>query len=109
MGHPQPATPMQVDNSTCYGTTDIKIYQKSSKEKDIKFYWVQDRHLVWEKLEIILLNQTRHHLTREYNKYVYTVRTLDRILRGCVILGKPPIDHKAKIYPQDDILLQKKN
>ena len=43
MGHPQPPTPVQVDNSTAAGIANNTIKQRRSKAIDMRFYWVQDR------------------------------------------------------------------
>jgi len=43
MGHPQTATPIVVDNSTCFGFANDIIKQKRSKAIDMKHYWLQDR------------------------------------------------------------------
>ena len=43
MGHPQPPTPMQVNNSTIEGFANRTIKQKRSKSIDMRFYWIQDR------------------------------------------------------------------
>ena len=43
MGHPQPATPVQVDNSTTCGFANNQIKQRRSKSMDMRFYWIQDR------------------------------------------------------------------
>jgi hypothetical protein len=43
MGHPQPATPMQVDNSTAEGFANDTIKQKRSKAIDMRYYWIKDR------------------------------------------------------------------
>jgi hypothetical protein len=43
MGHPQPPTPMQVDNSTAEGFANDTIKQKRSKAIDMRFYWIKDR------------------------------------------------------------------
>ena len=43
MGHPQPPTPIQVDNSTAVGFANKTIKQKISKAIDMRFYWIQDR------------------------------------------------------------------
>ena len=41
--HPQPATPIQVDNSTADGFANDTIKQKRSKAIDMRFYWIRDR------------------------------------------------------------------
>eukprot|EP00957_Ditylum_brightwellii_P144293 10993243-Ditylum_brightwellii.AAC.1 len=42
LGHPQPATPMQVDNSTVCGIVDKNTQQRKPKAIDMQLYWVQD-------------------------------------------------------------------
>ena len=43
MGHPQPPTPMEVDNETAIGFLKRTMKQKRSKAIDMRFYWVKDR------------------------------------------------------------------
>ena len=43
MNHPQPATPIQVDNSTAVGIANKTIRQRQSKAMDMRFYWTTDR------------------------------------------------------------------
>ena len=43
MGHPQPPTPVQTDNSCATGIANGMIRQRRSKAMDMRFYWVQDR------------------------------------------------------------------
>jgi hypothetical protein len=43
MGYPQPATPMQTDNSTACGIANSNIKQQRSHAIDMRFYWVRDR------------------------------------------------------------------
>jgi hypothetical protein len=45
MGHPQPPTPMQTDNSTAFGIVNSSIRQRRSRAMDMRFYWVWDRVL----------------------------------------------------------------
>jgi hypothetical protein len=42
MGHPQPPTPVQVDNSTTNRFANKQIKQQRSKSMDMRFYWIQD-------------------------------------------------------------------
>ena len=42
MHHPQPPTPIQVDNSTTGGISNKSIKQKRSKDMDMRFHWIQD-------------------------------------------------------------------
>ena len=43
MNHPQPPTPIQVDNATAVGIANRTIKQRQSKSMDMRFYWVTDR------------------------------------------------------------------
>jgi len=42
LGHPQPTTPIQTDNTTATGIANDNIKQKWSKSIDMNFYWVCD-------------------------------------------------------------------
>jgi hypothetical protein len=42
LGHPQPQTPVQTDNSTAYGVINNKIQPKATKAMDMWFYWLKD-------------------------------------------------------------------
>ena len=43
LGHTQPATPLQTDNSTAEGVVNGKIQPKRTKAMDMRFHWLQDR------------------------------------------------------------------
>ena len=43
LGHPQPPTPIQTDNSTAAGIANDTVKQKRSKAIDMRFYWIRDR------------------------------------------------------------------
>ena len=43
MGHPQPPTPVQVNNSTALGIATGPIKQRKSKAMDMRFYWIRYR------------------------------------------------------------------
>jgi hypothetical protein len=43
LGHPQPPTPMETDNTTATGYSNGTIKQKLTKAMDIPFYWIKDR------------------------------------------------------------------
>ena len=42
MGHPQPPTPIKIDNSTANGFVHNNITQKRSKSWDMRFHWLRD-------------------------------------------------------------------
>ena len=43
MGHHQPPTPMQTDNSTTWGVVTNKIQPKRTKAMDMRFHWLRCR------------------------------------------------------------------
>ena len=43
MGHPQPRTPIQTDNTTTEGVINNKIQPKRTKAMDMRFHWLRDR------------------------------------------------------------------
>ena len=43
MGHPQPRTPIQTDNSTADGVVNNKIQPQRTKAMDMRFHWLRDR------------------------------------------------------------------
>jgi hypothetical protein len=42
LGHKQPPTPMETDNTTATGYSNETIKQKSTKAMDMRFYWIKD-------------------------------------------------------------------
>ena len=53
LGHPQPPTPVLVDNSTAVGLANDTLTQRRSHAIDMRFYWVRDHvnqqqyHVYW--------------------------------------------------------------
>ena len=114
MGHPQPPTPIQTDNSTAEGVINSTIQPKRMKSMDMRFHWLRDRtaqkqfRIYWKPGGQNLADYfTKHHspahhrqvradfLTkykevqelRERNKRRYAVQ-----LQGCVrLVSKPDI------------------
>jgi hypothetical protein len=68
MGHTQPPTIIQTDNSTAAGIANDSVKQKRSKAIDMQFYWVRDRvrqnqlHIRWKKGSMNKADYfTKHH------------------------------------------------
>ena len=68
LGHPQPAIPIQVDNSTANGFANDNIKQKLLKAMNVHFYWIHDHTsqgqvLIYCQLGITNLGNyhTKHH------------------------------------------------
>ena len=73
LGHPQPPTPIQTDNSCAEGIINDTVKQKRSKAIDMRFYWVRDRvrqnqfKIYWRKGESNLADYfTKHHPTAHH-------------------------------------------
>jgi hypothetical protein len=43
LGHPQPPTPLETDNTTTTGYSNDTTEQKRTKAMDMRFYWIKDR------------------------------------------------------------------
>jgi hypothetical protein len=43
LGHKQPPTPIQTDNSTACGVVNNEIQPKATKAMDMRFYWLKER------------------------------------------------------------------
>jgi Reverse transcriptase (RNA-dependent DNA polymerase) len=67
MGYPQPATPVQTDNSTACGIANENIKQQRSRAIDMRFYWVRDR--VWQGQFDIYWKPGKVNLADYYTKH----------------------------------------
>ena len=45
MGHKQPPTPIQTDNTTAQSIITNTVKQKKTRAMDMRFYWLRDRKL----------------------------------------------------------------
>ena len=75
LGHPQPPTPIQTDNSCAEGIVNDTVKQKRSKAIDMRFYWVRDRvkqnqfKIFWKKGADNLADYfTKHHPTSHHQE-----------------------------------------
>ena len=66
MGHPQPPTPIQTDNTTTLGVVNNAIAPKQTNAMDMRFHWLRDR---------IAQLQFRHYwMPGPYNKDDYVTK-----------------------------------
>ena len=103
LSHPQPPTPMQLDNTTAVSFGNEGIKQKRSKAMNMRWYWIQDRvrqkqFLVYYRLGATNLGDpfTKHHppshvrLIRPYYLQPSSHRThlanvvIAHLVQGCV-------------------------
>jgi hypothetical protein len=116
MGHPQPRTPVQVDNSTACGFANDTIKQKRSKAIDMRFHWIKDRmtqlqflvywrpgHTNKADLHTKHFSPAHHRLMR--HEYLHPTDQLAHhvvflLQRGCDNSGvRPPIRPRHNIPP----------
>ena len=83
LGHPQPPTPVLVDNSTAVGLANNTVTQRRSHAIDMRFYWVRDRvnqqqyYVYWAAAHQNLADYfTKHHTPSHHRKmrkyFIYT-------------------------------------
>ena len=96
MDHPQPATPLQTDNSTDNGIVNGTVKQQQSKAIDMRFYWIRDHsdqgqfHIYWAPGSKNLGDYfTKHHLPKHHwlmrPVFLHTKQSpATRFQQGCV-------------------------
>ena len=52
MGHPQPPSPLQTDNSTAEGVVNNTVQPKWKKSMDMRFHWLCNRAVSQKKFQI---------------------------------------------------------
>ncbi len=112
MGHQQPPTPLQTDNSTANGIINGTVKQQASKAIDMRFYWIRDRsnqghfHVYWAPGSANLGDYfTKHHSPKHHRLMRPTflhmpTNPYTRMLRGCV--DSPPtsqVTRKRTVRP----------
>ena len=98
MGHPQPPTPLQVDNTTARSFANGTMKQKRSKSIDMNFYWLQDRenqsqfHIYWGPGTGNLGDyHSKHHPPSHHrhmrHTYLHTQQQATTHLAACLLRG----------------------
>ena len=111
IGHAQPPTPVEVNNTTAVGFANTKLQQKRSKSMDMRFYWIQDRvnqkqfDVYWRPGNTNKGDYfTKHHSPATHQEqrdtYLHSLNQLQIVLRGCVHPGSPrdPIHDSTNTY-----------
>jgi len=75
LGHPQPRTPLEMDNTTAHSVLTRSLIPKRSKAIDMRFYWLRDREnqgqflLYWDRGMCNLADYfTKHHSAAHHKK-----------------------------------------
>jgi hypothetical protein len=89
MGHKQPRTPIQTDNSTALGVVTNNIQPRRTKAMDMRFYWLRYRDAqgqfkyYWKPGPTNLANYwTKHHPTKHHVEKRATILTPKFILEA---------------------------
>ena len=106
LGHPQPPTPIQTDNSTASGILNDTVKQKRSKAMDMRYYWLKDRveqqqfNIYWAPGITNPADYfTKHHAPKHHmnmRQLILNIQQINDQLRGCVKNAKSlqPVNHK---------------
>jgi hypothetical protein len=111
MGHPQPATPMETNNSTACGIMNCTVKQVQSKAIDMRFYWVRNRveqghfRIYWApRVKNIADYFTKHH-SLAHHRYIPPLilnelhpSRVPEYMRGCAETRVP--SQVTRIYGQ---------
>jgi hypothetical protein len=102
LGHHQPPTPLETDNTTATGYSNGTIKQKRTKAMDMRFYWIKDRvkqgkfNVYWgpgyqHLADYFTKNHSPVHHKRMRETYIHASEQpinqkgiRDSALRGCV-------------------------
>ena len=116
LGHPQPPTPVHIDNSTTVGIVNNTVKRQKSRSMEMRYFWLLDRHVQKEfnfqyqpGQENLADYQSKAHLGSHHTSvrpfYLLTPespRYLPRavkpsVRRGCVDQRKSPYVRKAPL------------
>jgi hypothetical protein len=101
LGHNQPPTPIQTDNSTAAGIANDSVKQKRSKAMDMRFYWIRDRvrqgqfHVYWKPGKQNKADYfTKHHPVAHHrairSTYLYAATNPNKNYFECLADDDPP-------------------
>jgi hypothetical protein len=79
MGHEQPPTPLETDNSTAHDILKAQVRMKRSKAFDMRYHWLKDRieqlhfDLYWAPGRLNIADYfTKHHPPNHHKQMRYT-------------------------------------
>jgi hypothetical protein len=79
MDHPQPETPMKVDNTTAVSFANSSLKQKRSTSVNMNYYWIQDRtnqnqfHIYWSPGKGNLGDYHTKHFSPAHHRHVRSI------------------------------------
>jgi hypothetical protein len=108
LGHPQPPTPIQTDNSTAQGILTDTVKQKRSKAIDMRYYWLRDRvrqqqfYIHWQPGYTNHADYfTKHHppsthTTVRSHYLLHSVGPSEGVLKSCLSTNRPQAISRAE-------------
>ena len=84
LGHPQPPTPIKIDNETATNFIHNNITQRRSKSWDMRYYWLRDQQnqkkfdFYWDKSENNHGDYWTKHFTALYHRLIRATYVLDK-------------------------------
>ena len=106
MGHPQPPTPIQTDNSTALGVVNNTIQPKRTKAMDMRFHWLRCRinqqqfRPYWRAGATNLADYvTKHHPAIHHQAVRPLFLTTDQPTLQNSKLTAPCIPHNTLLHP----------
>ena len=88
LGHPQPATPIQTDNSCAEGIINDTVKQRCSKAIDMRFYWVRDRvkqgqfNIHWKRGQDNLADYFTKHFPASHHREMRPIYLHEKALKA---------------------------
>ncbi len=107
MGHPQPCTPIQTNNTTAEGVINNKIQPKRTKAMDMRFHWLRGRKaqrqikIIWRPGKTNLVDYfTKHHPPAHHvnvrSEFLTKVKDLAEARHQRLEQGQTKKPHKAQ-------------
>ena len=98
MGHPQPPTPVQTDNSMAEGNINVRAQPKQTKVMGMRFHWLCDRSVAQNKFCFYWrarATQLGDYWTKHHKKLMEFRSCQKHGLKGCVKLAKAAQDRPS--------------
>jgi hypothetical protein len=107
MGHPQPCTPIQTNNTIAEGVINNKIQPKCTKAMDMRFHWLRNRKaqrkikIIWRLGKTNLADYfTKHHSPAHHvnfrSEFLTKVKDLAEARRQRLEQGQTKKPHNAQ-------------
>eukprot|EP00804_Cyclotella_cryptica_P028785 CCRYP_018721-RB/>CCRYP_018721-RB protein AED:0.41 eAED:0.41 QI:0/0/0/1/0/0/3/0/816 len=96
LGHTQPATPLQTDNSTAEGVVNGKIQPKRTKAMDMRFHWLRDREcqeqfrIYWRPGKLNYVDYWTKHHPAAHHQHIWQEFVTPQLVVAILRANSPP-------------------